>query len=195
MFTPFHGQCIDCPKGIKSFIRVKSLRCDKHHHAFKEGKKSPEKLERDKIKRQANYTKASSYKFKLRKVTGEKTVFDRIWNNRLHRCEVCDRPIIRKKNEVGMFSHVLSKGANTVMRLDEYFILLMGDGLYSNCNCHGKWEKRTKDMRDIEMWKPIFLLLDAAKKLGHERRKNKPLYNENNNSQDQLEGEVQQTED
>ena len=176
MFQKFFGQCIECPKGTKSYIRVKSLRCDKHNYEFKQSKKSPEKLAREKEKREAKYTKASNYKFKPRKITGEKTVFDRIWATRLHKCEVCTRPLIRKKDEVDMFSHILSKGASSVMRLDEDFILLMGNGKVFNCNCHTKWENRTKEMRQMEMWKPIFLLLDEAKNIGHRKRKNKPLY-------------------
>lgn len=187
MFRPFIGRCIDCPKGTKSFIVVKAMRCAKHNGEFKQSKKSPEKLAKEKQKREVQYTKASNYQFKPRKVTGEGTLFDKIWATRLHKCEVCTRPIIRKKNEVGMFSHILSKGADPVMRLDEDFILLMGDGKHPNCNCHGKWEKRTKEMRNIEMWKPIFLLLDEAKKIAHQRRKNKPLYHENNNPQSDME--------
>lgn len=181
MFKPFHGQCIDCPKGIKSFIVVKAMRCARHNHEFKLSKKPLYKIIQYKLKQARS---------KLRKVTGEKDVFDKIWKERLHRCEVCTRPIIRKKDEVGMFSHVLSKGASTITRLDEDFILLMGDGLYPNCFCHRKWENRTEEMRNIEMWKPIFLLLDYAKQQSHKRRKNKPLYNEKYNSQSNLEGSV-----
>lgn len=195
MFKPIVGNCIDCPKGTKSLLVVKALRCHKHNEEFKQSKKSPEKLNKEREKQQEKFTKASNYTIKPRKVTGEKSVFDRIWQNRIHRCEVCDRPLIRKKNEVDMFSHVLSKGASTVMRLDEDFILLMGNGKHPNCRCHMLWESRTDNMRDIEMWKPVFILLDAAKKIGHQKRKNKPLYNENNNSQNQLESERQQNED
>lgn len=176
MFKPDYGICIDCPKGTKSFIVVKAMRCAIHNYEFKQLNKSPEKLVREKLREKEKLIKARHYKFPARKVTGELTIFDKIWLTRLHKCEVCTRPIIRKKNEVGMFSHVLSKGASEVMRLDGDFILLMGDGRSPNCNCHRKWETRTKEMREIEMWKPIFLLLDAAKEIGHKRRKNKPLY-------------------
>lgn len=181
MFHPFIGNCRLCPRGTKSKITTTKLLCPKHLQEDKNSRKSPEKLAKEKLKREAKYTKASNYKIKPRKVTGEKNVFEKIWAERLHRCEVCDRPIIRKKNEVDMFSHVLSKGASTVMRLDEDFILIMGNGKYPNCDHHATWENRTENMRDMEIWKPIFLLLDEAKKIGHERRKNKPLYNENQN--------------
>lgn len=176
MFSPCYTQCIDCPKGTKSFVAVKTMRCAKHNQEFKESKKSPEKLAKEKLKREAKFTKASNYKYKPRKVTGEGDIFNRIWNSRLHKCEVCERPLIRKKNTVSIFSHILSKGASTYSRLDEDYILLMGDGFAGNCGCHSKWENRTTEMRNIEMWKPIFLLLDSAKEKAHRSRKNKPLY-------------------
>ena len=181
MFTKFYGQCLLCPKGTKSPIKTKKLLCPKHLQEDKDSKKSPEKLAKENLKKEAKYTKASNYKTKPRKITGEGDVFSRIWNSRLHNCEVCGRPLIRKKNEVGIFSHILSKGASPQMRLDEDFILLMGDSLWPHCGCHAKWENRTENMRNMEIWKPIFLLLDEAKKIGHERRKNKPLYNEDEN--------------
>ena len=191
MFKPFVGNCIQCPRGVKSLITTKRFLCQKHLQEFKENKKSPEKLAKEKLIREAKYTKASNYRFKPRKVTGEGNIFNHIWETRLHKCEVCTRPITRKKNEVGMFSHVLSKGADVVMRLNEDFILLMGDGKYPNCNCHSRWELRTEEMRQIEMWKPIFLLLDEAKIRGHQLRKNKPVY-ENKNSQDTLASQMEQ---
>ena len=193
MFKPFIGNCIYCPRGVKSLITTKRFLCQNHLQEFKESQKSPEKLAKEKIIREAKYTKASNYKFKPRKVTGEKTLFDKIWSERLHNCEVCSRPIIRKKNEVDMFSHVLSKGADPVLRLDEDFILLMGNGKYPCCDCHGRWEHRTKEMRQIEMWKPVFLLLDEAKIKGHKLRKNKPLY-ENKNSQNTLASPMEQNQ-
>jgi len=132
--------------------------------------------------------KRSSVKQKPRKVTGEGAVFEQIWDTRLHLCEVCEEPITRKDGGVGMFSHVLSKGAATHMRLKEEFILLMGDDLNGNCDCHPVWEARTEEMRSDPKWKPVFLLLDAAKKMAHETRKNKPLYSEDeNDTQNNLE--------
>lgn len=193
MFKPFIGNCICCSLGVKSLITTKRLLCQKHLQEFKESKKSPEKLAKEKLKREEKYTKASNYKFKPRKITSERSLFDLIWDRRFHRCEVCTRQITRKKNSVGMFSHVLSKGADVVMRLDEDFILLMGDGKYPNCNCHFRWETRTKEMREIEMWKPIFLLLDEAKIRGHQLRKNRPLY-ENKNSQNTLASPMEQNQ-
>jgi hypothetical protein len=102
-------------------------------------------------------------------------VFDRIWNTREHKCEVCDTPIVRKNKSVGMFSHVLSKGSYPELRLDEENILLKGDGLYDNCDCHHEWEHRTADMRNIERWRPVFLLQDALKRKANVE--NKPNYN------------------
>lgn len=131
-----------------------------------------------------------AFKWK-KKTTGEKAVFEAIYQDRPHRCQVCDRPITRKKDSVDIFSHVSSKGSNPVLRLDPEFILLMGDGYHKNCRCHFFWETRTNEMRNIEMWKPIFELLDLAKAKAHQLRKNKPLY-ENNNSQNHLEGKSEQ---
>lgn len=181
MFKPHIGNCIDCEKGSKSFIVVKAMRCHKHNEEFKQSKKSPARLERERLSLEKKKSKPNPFNARPRKVTGEKDIFNHIWDTRLHRCEVCDRPIIRKKDEVGMFSHVASKGSNVVLRLEEDFILLMGDGKYPNCNCHPRWEKRTDEMLQIEMWKPIFLLLDEAKKRAHELRKNKPLFTEEKN--------------
>lgn len=193
MFTPFFGKCIKCPRGTKSLITTKRFLCPTHLQELKDGRKSPAKLFIEKSKLKDKNEKLRNYRFKPRKVTGEKNVFHKIWATRLHKCEVCTRPIIRKKEEVGMFSHVLSKGADVVMRLDEDFILLMGDGLYPNCDHHRTWEHRTKEMRQIEMWKPIFLILDEAKKKAHQLRKNKPLY-ENKNSQNTLASQMEQNQ-
>lgn len=188
-FKAFFGNCIDCPPGKKSWIKVKSRRCDFHNHAFKQAKKAIGRIKPLVINpndlRPANKWR----KPKFRKPTGEKAVFELIFQNRPHRCQVCDRPITRKKDTVDIFSHVSSKGSNGVLRLDEEFILLMGDGYHKNCRCHPIWEARTNAMRKIEMWKPIFELLDAAKKKGHDMRKNKPLY-ENRNSQNHLESKI-----
>ena len=118
-------------------------------------KQNPQKpLKRTPLKRTA-------LKKKFPKKTGEGVVFENIWNTREHKCEVCDDPIKRVDGGVGMFSHILSKGSYPDMRLDEENILLMGDGINGNCNCHFEWEFRTEEMRDIEMWKPIFLLQEA----------------------------------
>lgn len=176
-FKPYRGQCIECEPGKKSWIKVKSKRCDFHNHKFKQEQKAIGRLKPLVIN--PNSLKPAP---KWKKPTGEKSVFEHIWADRPHRCQVCDQPITRKKDTVDIFSHVSSKGSNGVLRLDEEFILLMGDGRRPNCNCHHTWETRTNEMRNIEMWKPIFELLDAAKRKGHDMRKNKPLYNENQNS-------------
>lgn len=184
-FKFYRGQCIDCEKGKKSWIKVKSKRCDFHNHAFKQAKKTIGRIKPLVINPNGL---RPAFKLKFKKPTGEKEIFEQIWADRPHRCQVCDRPIIRKKNSVDVFSHVSSKGSNPAIRLDEQFILLMGNG-HDGCRCHFLWETRTNAMRNIEMWKPIFELLDAAKKKGHDMRKNKPLY-ENSNSQNHLESKV-----
>lgn len=163
MFSPHKGQCSSCPEGTISLIIVKKGLCFRHNEELKQSKKSPERLERERLKKEAQIKKYQSYKPKPRKVTGELNFFNGIWATREHGCEVCGKEIIRRNKEVGMFSHVISKGANCTLRLDEENILLMGDGWYGNCDCHPKWEFRTKEMREIEMWKPIFLLLEALK--------------------------------
>lgn len=117
--------------------------------------------------------KRTALKKKFPKKTGEGEVFTHIWNTREHKCEVCDAPIKRVNGGVGMFSHILSKGSYVDMRLDEENILLMGDGLYDNCDCHPVWEIRTAEMRNIEMWRPIFLLQDALKRKANVTNKGK----------------------
>lgn len=163
MFKPYHGQCIDCSPNSKSLIIVKAGRCFLHNELYKESKKSEGRKEKDRIRKELRIKKYQSYKPKPKKVTGERLVFDEIWRERLHFCEVCNEPIVRKNNSVGMFSHILSKGSYPELRLDPENILLKGDGLNGNCNCHRKWEERTAEMRQEEMWKPIFLLQEALK--------------------------------
>ena len=107
--------------------------------------------------------KRTALKKKFPKNTGQLEVFNHIWSTREHKCEVCGQSIKRVNGSVGIFSHVLSKGSYKELMLDEENILLKGDGLYGNCDCHFRWENRTAEMRNIEMWRPIFLLQDALK--------------------------------
>ena len=121
--------------------------------------KLKEKYESKKLRQKP--LKRTPLKKKFPKKTGEGLIFNHIWQTREHKCEVCGDPIKRVDGGVRMFSHVVSKGSHPELRLDEENILLKGDGLFGNCDCHDKWEHRVPEMRDIEMWKPIFLLHDA----------------------------------
>lgn len=163
MFEPHNGQCPSCPQGTVSLIIVKKGFCFRHNEEYKEGKKSPQRKENDRLRKEAQFQKALAYRPKPRKVTGEGKIFNEIWDERPHVCQVCSQPVVRKKNSVGMFSHVLSKGAFPELRLDKENILIKGDGKYPNCNCHRKWEERTAEMRDIPMWQPIFRLQELLK--------------------------------
>lgn len=136
--------------------RMKPFPIDDPKHKTKVFKelKNKYQLKRTSLKRTA-------LKKKFPKNSGQKDVFERIWSTREHRCEVCDAPVKRVDGGVRMFSHVVSKQAYPDLKLDEENILIKGDGLYGNCNHHQEWEHRTAEMREIEMWKPIFLLHDA----------------------------------
>lgn len=182
MFKPHQNFCVKC--GDKKLIVVKAMLCAKCNHDIKQEKKKDEVRIKPRIQPIANREekiktfgelkqkyelkrtplKRTALKKKFPKNTGQLEVFNRIWATREHRCEVCDEPIRRVDGGVRMFSHVVSKGSYKDLMLDEENILLMGDGLYGNCDHHTEWEHRTEDMHDIEMWKPIFLLHEALKR-------------------------------
>lgn len=148
--------------------------------------KLKEKYEAKKLKQKPlkrTPLKRTALKKKFPKKTGELFVFNNIWATREHKCEVCGEDIKRVDGGVSIFSHVLSKGSFPDLRLDEENILLMGDGLYGNCSHHNEWEVRTAEMRDIEMWKPIFLLQDALKIKSNVT--NKPNYDFKDNEEEE----------
>jgi len=203
MFKPHNSVCIECKQ--TKLIVVKKGYCAKCNYDIKQSKKKKDKsikppsrifvpktaeekqmiFDKMKEKFQANALKQKNkprkplkrtkLKKKFPKKTGELELFNHIWKTREHKCEVCEKDVIRVDGGVGMFSHILSKGADTSMRLDEENVLIKGDGINGNCDCHSKWENRTEEMRLIEMWKPIFLLLDAIKTKSNVT--NKPNYN------------------
>lgn len=134
--------------------------------------------------------KRTPLKKKFPKKTGEGEIFNLIWKTRQHNCEVCGQSLKRVNASVGIFSHILSKGSYPDLRLDEENILLMGDGLYGNCFCHPIWEMRTAGMRNIEMWRPVFLLQDSLKRKSN--IDNKPNYNFKENEEVETEQEDSQ---
>ena len=189
MFKAHENICVKC--GNKKLIVVKAMLCAKCNYYLKQEKKNAqprmkpipiddpkEKIKafgelKQKYELKRTPLKRTALKKKFPKKTGELPVFNMIWETRQHNCEVCEQPIKRVDGGVGMFSHICSKGSMPELRLDEENILLMGDGLYGNCFCHSAWEFRTADMRNIGMWRPIFLLQDALKRKANVTNKGK----------------------
>lgn len=61
--------------------------------------------------------KRTQIKKKFKKPTGEKALFDEIWEEREHKCQVTGKPIY--EFDIRLFSHILSKGAYGTYRLDK----------------------------------------------------------------------------
>lgn len=68
-----------------------------------------------------------------RKPTGEKAVFEQIWAERTHHCEVCKVSI--QEATASNFSHLLPKGTYPDFRLDKRNIILKCEA------CHEVWHK------------------------------------------------------
>jgi len=75
----------------------------------------------------------SSIKPKFKKATGEWDMFMEIWDEKPHNCENC-RCNLGDKPEAFMFSHIITKGSNSSLRL-------VKDNIEVLCySCHQKWE-------------------------------------------------------
>ena len=82
---------------------------------------------------------------KVRKPSGQKQVFERIWNSRPHKCEVCDATILQPAP--WNFSHLLPKGAYPEYKLDERNVVLKCKG------CHDKWHSMgPKNLIPLKQW-------------------------------------------
>jgi len=69
----------------------------------------------------------SSIKQKTRKVTGEKALFDRIYEERKGECAITKLPVPNKPIN---FMHILGKGAYPMLRLKRYNILLVQERIH-----------------------------------------------------------------
>lgn len=84
--------------------------------------------------------------------TGELALFKEIWNERPHFCEVSGKPL--KEFSVGLFSHVLTKGAYPGFRLYKKNIVLC------TYEWHQTWEIGNRDLPELKFKK---LLSDVLK--------------------------------
>src|SRR3990172_10387455 len=107
MFKIHYGQCIDCPKGTRSLIVVKSMRCKYHNYNYKQAKKT-QRIEKFTPKTGEEKKQVfSSIKQKFRMPTGELAVFKEIWKKKEHISELSLKPILYF--DIWCFSHILSK--------------------------------------------------------------------------------------
>jgi 5-methylcytosine-specific restriction endonuclease McrA len=67
--------------------------------------------------------KVKETKWKKRKVTGEKALFEEVWNERPHTCEKCGEKLL--EFNVWYFHHIKSKGAHPELRLDKNNIMII----------------------------------------------------------------------
>jgi hypothetical protein len=100
MFKPGKGFCKGCEK--ETLIVVKKGLCGRCNEASKPKKSTTTKPNKP----------AKKY---VKKATGEKDLFLRIWDERPHRCEVCGDDIEIPGPQ--SFMHILSKGAYSSLRL------------------------------------------------------------------------------
>ena len=75
---------------------------------------------------------------KEKKATGEKELFEEIWNTREHRCESCGKEIWEAQAEC--FSHIKPKGLYPELRLDPDNIELLCASTTERNGCHYLWE-------------------------------------------------------
>jgi hypothetical protein len=99
---------------------------------------------------------------KIRKSTGEKALFEEIWNERPRECFVCKEPIY--EFHPVHFSHILSKGSHVKFRLNKENILL-------KCRQHHHdWDFAAKsDLIKDERWQPVFDLAERLKRQYNQR--------------------------
>lgn len=79
--------------------------------------------------------KVSNIKNKFKKPSGEKELFEEIWNERAHYCENKNcRKFLGQEPSIQFFSHRKSKGARPDLRLKKDNIDLLCS------SCHHEWE-------------------------------------------------------
>jgi hypothetical protein len=92
-----------------------------------------------------------------RKATGEKEIFEQIWNERPHFCQICFTPI--GEATPSNFPHILPKGQNKYpkMKLDKQNILLGCE------DCHVLWDNKRKSILQHPDWQWVFELEECLK--------------------------------
>ena len=92
---------------------------------------------------------------KPRKKTGELELFKKIWEERPHKCTICD--VRLPWFAVSLFAHVLGKGTEPAARLDKENILLM---CYPH---HYHYDHETSRAADDERYNKVFELKDEIR--------------------------------
>lgn len=85
---------------------------------------------------------------KKRKSTGEKALFEEIWNERPHISEVSGKPLI--EFDVRFFSHVIPKSTYPLFRFNKENIVL------KTPQEHNDWQFSQYKLVDDERWKFVF---------------------------------------
>lgn len=136
--TPKKKTCKSCGKETYIWARGKCKYCDAKERPPKPIKKQPIKWKHE--------------------PTGQKEVFEEIWEERPHRCFVSGDPIHEPKPE--NFAHVLAKGLNKYPKFKLYKknIQLMLPHLHSLYD-HGYEEQRQKSGH-AEGWAKLYALRD-----------------------------------
>lgn len=78
---------------------------------------------------------------------GQVALFNRIWDSRPHKCEVCGVAI--KEPTASNFSHIISKGAYPSMKLDERNVEIWCQ------NCHLLYTIKDVSVASRPMWKRV----------------------------------------
>ncbi len=109
-----------------------------------------------------NYKPSSFIKQKANSPTGEKAMFDMIWEASPHLSYVSGTPLDRWEHSplyVNMFSHILPKGKYPLARLDERNIVLLTPQEHIDWHSYTKEKLLSKDPR----WIKVFELYDKLK--------------------------------
>lgn len=109
------------------------------------------------LKKNGLVSKASSFTQKPRKALkprspknkgGQRVLFERIWNTREHKCEVCGAHI--EEATASNFHHLLNKGHFPEYKLDERNISLLCSG------CHEQWHSFGQRVVSLSpQWKKV----------------------------------------
>lgn len=102
---------------------------------------------------------------KVRKPSGQKQVFERIWNSRPHKCFVSGVTI--HEPTASVFSHVLPKGMYPDYKLDERNIVLLTPRHHDLWHNAGKEALIRGDYGYDWGWKALFDLYDELKREAH----------------------------
>lgn len=108
MFKPNFGCCSHCKKN--ALIVVKKGYCQRCNKELKDSKKKAE----------GKYKAPKQY---VKKKTGELEIFQEIWSERPHICQVSGDPI--PYFDINCFSHVVMKSLSKKLRLDKENIWLV----------------------------------------------------------------------